>query len=133
MGPSLPLAHPVATSRINGNSSGSCAWCNHGFDLQQGIDAPLFHSKHFQASFYPRAAAPGEMMIEETIGQHVIEALRSRGHEVDVAQANSVGRLNRRQAASRWPDSGRRHPSFDAGLCYRSVTRSAPSMNFWCP
>ena len=74
---------------------------HHGFDLQQGIDAPLFHSKHFQASFYPRAAAPGEMMIEETIGQHVIEALRSRGHEVDVAQANSVGRLT---AAKRHPD-----------------------------
>lgn len=74
---------------------------HHGFDLQQGIDAPLFHSKHFQASFYPRAAAPSEMMIEETIGQHVIEALRSRGHEVDVAQANSVGRLT---AAKRHPD-----------------------------
>ena len=73
---------------------------HHGFDLQQGIDAPLFHSKHFQASFYPRAAAPSEMMIEETIGQHVIEALRSRGHEVDVAQANSVGRLT---AAKRHP------------------------------
>ena len=74
---------------------------HHGFDLQQGIDAPLFHSKHFQASFYPRAAAPSEMMIEETIGQHIIEALRSRGHEVDVAQANSVGRLT---AAKRHPD-----------------------------
>jgi gamma-glutamyltranspeptidase/glutathione hydrolase len=49
---------------------------HHGLDLQQGIDAPLIHSKHFQASFYPRAAAPGEMMIEETIGQQVIEALR---------------------------------------------------------
>jgi gamma-glutamyltranspeptidase/glutathione hydrolase len=74
---------------------------HHGLDLQQGIDAPLFHSMHFQASFYPRAATPGKMMIEETIGEEVIEALRARGHEVAVAQANTVGRLT---AAMRHPD-----------------------------
>ncbi len=74
---------------------------HHGLDLQQGIDAPLFHSTHFQASFYPRTAAPGEMMIEETIGRETIEALRGRGHKVDIAQANTVGRLT---AAKRHPD-----------------------------
>ena len=74
---------------------------HHGFDLQQGIDAPLFHSMHFQSSFYPRTAAPGEMMVEETIGEATIEALRGRGHKVDVAEANSVGRLT---AAKRHPD-----------------------------
>ena len=74
---------------------------HHGFDLQQGIDAPLFHSKHFQSSFYPRNAAPGEMMIEETIGEATIEALRGRGHKVDVAEANTIGRLT---AAKRHPD-----------------------------
>ncbi|SFO40499.1 gamma-glutamyltranspeptidase / glutathione hydrolase [Roseovarius lutimaris] len=74
---------------------------HHGFDMQQGIDAPLFHSTHFQASFYPRAAESGEMMIEETIGKDVIQTLRDRGHEVAVAQANTVGRLT---AAKRHPD-----------------------------
>ncbi|MBK0329655.1 gamma-glutamyltransferase family protein [Rhodobacteraceae bacterium F11138] len=66
---------------------------HHGLDLQQGIDAPLFHSAHFQSSFYPRRASPGEMMIEETIGADVIDALRARGHSVNVAQANTIGRL----------------------------------------
>lgn len=66
---------------------------HHGFDLQQGIDAPLFHSQHFQGSFYPRVAKPGKMMIEETIGAETIDALRDRGHDVVVADANTVGRL----------------------------------------
>ena len=77
------------------------AMVHHGMDLQQGIDAPLFHSKHFQSSFYPRSASPGEMMVEETIGEATIRALRDRGHKVDVAEANSVGRLT---AAKRHPD-----------------------------
>ena len=30
---------------------------HHGLNLQEAIDAPLFHSRHFQSSFYPRKAA----------------------------------------------------------------------------
>lgn len=74
---------------------------HHGMDLQQGIDAPLFHSQHFQGSFYPRTAHPGRVMIEETIGAAIIDALRARGHDVVVAGANTVGRLT---AARRHPD-----------------------------
>lgn len=66
---------------------------HHGLDLQQGMDAPLFHSMHFQSSFYPRAALPGEMMIEQAVGQAVIDDLRARGHIVTVAEDWSVGRL----------------------------------------
>ncbi|WP_099827830.1 gamma-glutamyltransferase family protein [Oceaniglobus indicus] len=66
---------------------------HHGFDLQQGIDAPLFHSMHFQGSFYPRQCQPGAMMIEPAIGADVIDALRARGHSVTVAEPWSVGRL----------------------------------------
>ncbi|WP_340151482.1 gamma-glutamyltransferase [uncultured Sneathiella sp.] len=74
---------------------------HHGLDLQEGIDAPLFHSMHFQGSFYPRNANPGKMMIEETIGEEVISELRALGHEVIVAAPNTVGRLT---AAMRHPD-----------------------------
>ncbi|EBA18144.1 gamma-glutamyltranspeptidase [Roseobacter sp. SK209-2-6] len=66
---------------------------HHGLDLQHGMDAPLFHSMHFQSSFYPRAALPGEMMIEQAVGQAVVEDLRARGHIVTVAEDWSVGRL----------------------------------------
>ena len=74
---------------------------HHGMDLQQGMDAPLFHSMHFQSSFYPRAARPGEMMIEPAIGEDTIAELRRRGHTVTVAEPWSVGRLT---AAMRDPD-----------------------------
>ncbi|MZR31595.1 gamma-glutamyltransferase family protein [Sneathiella litorea] len=74
---------------------------HYGLDLQEGIDAPLFHSMHFQGSFYPRNANPGKMMIEETIGEEVIAALRERGHEIVIAAPNTVGRLT---AARRHPD-----------------------------
>ncbi|MEP2715715.1 gamma-glutamyltransferase family protein [Pseudophaeobacter sp.] len=66
---------------------------HHGLDLQAGLDAPLFHSMHFQGSFFPRAALPGEMMIEATYGEEVIADLRRRGHIVTVADDWTVGRL----------------------------------------
>ena len=74
---------------------------HHGLDLQEGMDAPLFHSMHFQGSFYPRECKPGEMMIEPSVGEETIEALRARGHKVTVAEPWSVGRLT---AALREPD-----------------------------
>ncbi|MEC7258329.1 MAG: gamma-glutamyltransferase, partial [Pseudomonadota bacterium] len=66
---------------------------HHGLDIQEGIDAPLFHSQHFQGSFYPRKANPGAMMIEPAIGEDVIADLRGRGHTVTVSAPWSVGRL----------------------------------------
>ncbi|TFL18094.1 gamma-glutamyltransferase family protein [Jannaschia formosa] len=74
---------------------------HHGLDLQQGMDQPLFHSMHFQGSFYPREARPGEMMLEPAFGMDVIDALRARGHIVHVAEPWSVGRLT---SAMRDPD-----------------------------
>jgi gamma-glutamyltranspeptidase/glutathione hydrolase len=74
---------------------------HHGIDLQEGMDAPLFHTMHFQSSFFPRQALPGEMMIEPNVGAAVIDALRARGHIVTVAEPWSVGRMT---AALRNPD-----------------------------
>ena len=72
-----------------------------GFDLQRCMDAPLFHSLHFQSSFFPRETMPGEMMIEPSISDDVISDLRKRGHKVSVAEPWSIGRLT---AAMRQPD-----------------------------
>lgn len=74
---------------------------HHGLDLQAGLDAPLFHSMHFQSSFFPRQALPGEMTIEPNFGEAAINSLRARGHIVTVAEPWSVGRLT---AALRHPD-----------------------------
>ncbi len=72
-----------------------------GMNLQEAIDAPLFHTGHFQASFYPRGTKPGHLMVEPAFGDAVIDDLRARGHDVEVAEPWTVGRLT---AASRSPD-----------------------------
>ena len=66
---------------------------HHNLNLQECIDAPLFHSMHFPSSFYPRAAAPGHIMVEENIGAEVLADLEARGHIVTAAPEWSVGRL----------------------------------------
>ena len=72
-----------------------------GLNLQAAIDAPLFHTGHFQSSFYPRETRPGHLMIEPSAGEAVIGDLRRRGHDVEVAEPWTVGRLT---AASRDSD-----------------------------
>ncbi|MEZ5779832.1 MAG: gamma-glutamyltransferase family protein [Paracoccaceae bacterium] len=67
-------------------------------NLQEAIDAPLFHTAHFQASFYPRDTRPGHLMIEPAFGGDAIADLRARGHDVELAEPWTVGRLT---AASR--------------------------------
>ncbi|MDB6179746.1 gamma-glutamyltransferase family protein [Paracoccus fistulariae] len=76
-------------------------YVNHGIPMQQGMDSPLFHSMHFQASFYPRDAKPGALMLEPQFGDAVIEELRRRGHDVIVSEPWTIGRLT---AAQRDPD-----------------------------
>ncbi|MBI1217112.1 MAG: gamma-glutamyltransferase family protein [Rhodobacteraceae bacterium] len=66
-------------------------------NLQEAIDAPLFHTSHFQGSFYPRAVQPGHLMVEPALGPKVIDELRARGHAVEVAEPWTVGRLTAAQ------------------------------------
>lgn len=83
-----------------------------GQELQQAMDSPLFHTAHFQASFYPHDVQPGQLTVEPAFGETVIADLRARGHLVDVAEPWSVGRLT---SASRDPD-GILHASASARL-----------------
>lgn len=64
-----------------------------GMGMQACMDAPLFHSMHFQSSFYPRQTQPGEMMMEASFDNATIDDLRTRGHIVHVADAWTVGRM----------------------------------------
>ena len=65
-----------------------------GLDLQDAIDAPMFHSEHFPSSFYPRAAKPGRLVVEDRLGADVIEELRRRGHDVAVEGPWTLGRVS---------------------------------------
>jgi gamma-glutamyltranspeptidase/glutathione hydrolase len=83
-----------------------CFWLAHttgGLNLQEAIDAPAWHTTSFPSSFYPREMTPGEVVVEDRIGDDVIEDLRRRGHSVTVSGSWTLGRLS---AVSRDPETG---------------------------
>ncbi|PZG14140.1 gamma-glutamyltransferase family protein [Nonomuraea aridisoli] len=63
-------------------------------NLQASIDAAMFHTEHFPSSFYPRASRPGVLHVEDRVDAGVVAELRRRGHEVEVADSWSLGRLS---------------------------------------
>jgi gamma-glutamyltranspeptidase/glutathione hydrolase len=65
-----------------------------GMNLQEAIDAPAFHTRHFPSSFWPRESFPAAVDLEERAGPGVIEGLRAREHEVTVSPAWSLGRVS---------------------------------------
>ena len=77
-------------------------YVNHGFNLQETIDQPLFHSTHFPGSFFPRTREPAGLTLESRFGDDVIAELRRRGHDVTVTGPWDIGRLT----AARREDSG---------------------------
>ena len=67
---------------------------HYGMNLQEAIDAPDFHTTHFRSSFYPRARQPGQVIVEGRLNPQTVEALRKRGHEVQVEADWSLGRCS---------------------------------------
>ncbi len=67
---------------------------HHGMNLQQAIDAPAFHTAHFESSFWPRGAEPGKVRIESRFGDAVAADLKRRGHDVEVVDGWSEGNLS---------------------------------------
>jgi gamma-glutamyltranspeptidase/glutathione hydrolase len=66
---------------------------HHQMNLQEAIDAPLFHTSHAQGSFYPRIARPGHLMAEPAFGAATLAALREKGHALEVSEPWALGRL----------------------------------------
>lgn len=64
-----------------------------GYNLQRAIDAPTWHIEHFPASFWPRQARPGVVVVESRLPKEAIDDLRRRGHTVEVGADWSEGRL----------------------------------------
>ncbi|MGH7752090.1 MAG: gamma-glutamyltransferase family protein [Gemmatimonadales bacterium] len=56
-----------------------------GMDLQDAIDAPSFQTTHFPASFFPKEARPGEVVVEARMPVATVDGLRGRGHLVTVS------------------------------------------------
>ena len=64
-----------------------------GLNLQEAIDAPMFHNRHFPSSFFPHESAPGWLSVENRIAPEAAEELRRRGHELVLDDPWSLGRL----------------------------------------
>ena len=77
----------------------------HGFNLQEAIDAPSWHVKHFPGSFWPRQTTLNTLTLESRFDADVIEQLRALGHQVSVGDAWSESRLS---ACSRVRDAAGR-------------------------
>jgi gamma-glutamyltranspeptidase/glutathione hydrolase len=74
----------------------------HGaMNLQEAIDAPLFHTGHLQSSFYPRGVKPGHLAIEPAFPKETLADLERRGHRLEVTAPWAAGRLT---AVRRRPD-----------------------------
>ncbi len=64
-----------------------------GASLQEAIDAPMWNTPAFPASFWPRETEPGVIIAEDRLPPGVAEDLQARGHEVRLAGPWSLGRL----------------------------------------
>lgn len=53
-----------------------------GYEPQQAIDAPAFHTTSIPGSFWPRTWTPGGAVVEDRLGDGVIAGLEARGHVV---------------------------------------------------
>jgi gamma-glutamyltranspeptidase / glutathione hydrolase len=67
---------------------------HHRMTIQQAIDAPSFHTEHWPSSFWPRAARPGKLVLEDRFDAGVGRALAARGHLVAMGEEWSEGRLS---------------------------------------
>ena len=88
---------------------------HHGMDLQAAIDAPNFHTDHLPSSFYPRTFQPAVVKAESRLPQETVDALRDRGHRIELVDDWALGRLTavgREQTNGGWLLKGAAHPRF---------------------
>ena len=65
-----------------------------GYSPQQAVDAPALHTTSIPGSFYPRTWTPGGAVVEDRLGDDVINGLERRGHVVTRAGDWALGRLS---------------------------------------
>ena len=63
----------------------------YGMSIPEAIEAPRLSSEHTPGFFAPHASAPNRVRIEPRFGAGVLDELRRRGHDLDVAPDWSEG------------------------------------------
>ena len=66
---------------------------HHGMNLQESIDAPMFHNDHMPSSFWPRTWQPASLTAEDRLPENSAAALRRKGHRLELTGPWSQGRL----------------------------------------
>ncbi|CAN5625727.1 gamma-glutamyltransferase [soil metagenome] len=66
----------------------------YGMNLQEAIDAPAWHVKHYPGSFWPRGTTLNALTIESRFDADVLERLGALGHTVTVGAPWSESRLS---------------------------------------
>lgn len=74
-----------------------------GYSPQEAIESPMMHTTSMLESFWPRTWEPGQLVVEDSLGDEVIGELEARGHRVVRAGTWSLGRLS---AVTRDPETG---------------------------
>ncbi|GAA2969915.1 gamma-glutamyltransferase [Microbacterium terrae] len=65
-----------------------------GWTAQEAFDAPTLHTTALVDSFWPRTWEPAGVVVEDRLGDDVIDGLRRRGHDVVRAGDWRLGRLS---------------------------------------
>jgi gamma-glutamyltranspeptidase/glutathione hydrolase len=92
--PALAFGTPGGDQQDQWSFAFFLAHAQFGLDMQAAIDQPSFHTAHFPSSFYPRQAAPAHLAVEGRLPVPVVEALRRRGHVVEVHGDWTLGRMS---------------------------------------
>lgn len=66
----------------------------HGMNLQEAIDAPMFQTNHMPSSFWPREADLGSLLLEDRFSDGDVRELEKRGHKIEQKEPWSLGRLS---------------------------------------
>jgi gamma-glutamyltranspeptidase / glutathione hydrolase len=83
-----------------------------GMPVQQAVEAPRFSSWNFPNSFAPHAYHPARLNVEDTFSTEALEALRARGHDIDV-WPQFPGENAAVCAVMAHPGTGQRHAGAD--------------------
>jgi gamma-glutamyltranspeptidase/glutathione hydrolase len=92
--PYMPFGTPGGDQQDQWSTIFFLRHVHHGMNLQEAIDAPSWHTEHMPSSFYPRQARPGYLGVEGRFPVAAVDELRRRGHDVQVGEDWSEGRLS---------------------------------------
>jgi gamma-glutamyltranspeptidase / glutathione hydrolase len=99
--PYLAIGTPGGDQQDQWTPNTFLAHVHFGMDVQEAIDAPGHHTEAFPSSFYPRETRARHVAVEDRAGQETVLGLRGRGHDVEVSESWTLGRVT---AVAREPD-----------------------------